>query len=106
MKKYVLSILFLAMCAWAYALSASSVDIGSSCVNIVSNLRRGDSSDEVYTLQEFLFVQEFLSEKPTGFFGDLTKQAVKDYQKSIGIKESGMAYELTRHSIFDQTCSN
>jgi murein L,D-transpeptidase YcbB/YkuD len=105
MKKYVICFFFYTSWVNVSAISLDAADIGSSCINIKTNLKRGDASAEVYKLQEFLFVQDLLSEKPTGFFGDLTKQAVKEYQNSIGIKETGMVYELTRQAIFTETCN-
>ena len=75
-----------------------------SCTDIKTNLHRGFETSQVSKLQEFLIEKGFLSEKATGFFGDLTIKAVKAYQQSLGLKETGMVYDLTRQAIKTETC--
>ena len=49
------------------------------CASAASaELRRGDSGDGVYALQELLFESGWLFELPDGAFGRNTEQAVKD----------------------------
>ena len=36
----------------------------------------------------------------TGYFGDLTEQAVKDYQKAAGLEETGVADHKTIVTLF------
>jgi peptidoglycan hydrolase-like protein with peptidoglycan-binding domain len=76
----------------------------TSCVDIPHNLIRGAESDYVTTLQDFLFDKGFLNEVSTGFYGDKTVEAVKDYQASKGLPVTGMVYDFTRQAIVLDTC--
>ena len=85
---------------------ASNGDTPSSCVEIGTNLHRGKETSTVKKLQSFLYQKGFLLESPTGFYGDATIEAVKMYQGSRGITESGMVYEATRQMIKAESCGN
>jgi peptidoglycan hydrolase-like protein with peptidoglycan-binding domain len=76
----------------------------TSCVDIPRNLIRGSESSYVTTLQNFLFNTGFLNETSTGFYGDKTVEAVKDYQASKGLPVTGMVYDFTRQAIVADTC--
>ena len=41
---------------------------------------------------------------PNGYFGDGTFSAVKKYQKSVGLSQSGGVLPLTRAAIQKETC--
>ena len=56
-----------------------------------AELRRGDSGDEVYVLQELLFETGWLFELPDGAFGKNTEQAVKNYECHAGLPADGIA---------------
>ncbi len=57
---------------------------------ISKNLSRGSKTSEVSTLQQFLISQSLLSsDSVTGFFGPLTEEAVKAFQRKYGIVSSG-----------------
>ena len=56
-----------------------------------AELRRGDSGDEVYALQELLFEAGWLFEVPDGAFGKNTEQAVKDYENYAQLPVDGIA---------------
>lgn len=56
-----------------------------------AELRRGDSGDGVYALQELLFESGWLFELPDGAFGKNTEQAVKDYERYAGLPVDGVA---------------
>ena len=75
------------------------------CVDLTENLVRGTESSSVLKLQEFLIAKGLLNYQATGFFGDLTLGAVKSYQASVGLPQTGMVYEMTRASIKKETCS-
>jgi hypothetical protein len=75
-----------------------------SCVNIPRNLIRGSESSYVTTLQDFLSSKGFLKESSTGFYGDKTVEAVKDYQASKGLPTTGMVHDFTRQAIVTDTC--
>ncbi len=97
MKKILLSIIFV--------LSTSSVYAGG-CLDLQTNLSKGDESDRVLSLQNFLLEKGFLKAKPNGYFGPGTINAVKLYQKSVGLSSSGAVFPLTRASIKKDTCGN
>jgi peptidoglycan hydrolase-like protein with peptidoglycan-binding domain len=75
-----------------------------SCTDIPRNLIRGSESSYVTTLQDFLSSKGFLKESSTGFYGDKTVEAVKDYQASKGLPVTGMVYDFTRQAIVTDTC--
>ena len=91
----------------AYASSQAPQVLGAStmCVNLSSNLHRGAESSSVTKLQKFLSSKGFLTAEPTGFYGDMTVEAVKLYQSSVGITSTGMVYDLTRQAIKMETCN-
>jgi peptidoglycan hydrolase-like protein with peptidoglycan-binding domain len=60
---------------------------------------------EIKLLQTFLSTKGLLNDSVTGFFGDKTVSAVKLYQRSKGLPETGMVYDFTRESITAETCN-
>lgn len=75
----------------------------TACVTIARNMHRGAESTSVTTLQKFLQSKGLLTEV-TGFYGDKTIEAVKDYQGSKGLPVTGMVYDATREAIKGETC--
>jgi peptidoglycan hydrolase-like protein with peptidoglycan-binding domain len=55
-------------------------------------------------LQNFLRDKGFFDHESTGFYGDVTVQAVKKYQESVGLPATGMVYDFTRSAIELETC--
>lgn len=49
----------------------------------------GQEGDEVLHFQEILYYTDYLKVKPQGIFDEETKNALMDYQKAKGLKESG-----------------
>ncbi len=76
----------------------------SRCVSLGDNFHRGNESTLTKELQQFLIQKGFLKEAVSGFYGDKTVDAVKAYQRSAGLKETGMVYDLTRKAIEADTC--
>jgi hypothetical protein len=74
------------------------------CVNLTENMYKGVELDSVVKLQNFLLQKGFLTTTPTGFYGDKTVTAVKDYQTSKGLPVTGMVYDFTRQAIQAETC--
>ena len=94
-------------CSNSVSLSATSKVLGdfASCVDISSNLYRGQESEDVKSLQNFLSSKNLLSkEYITGVYRDKTVEAVKDYQASKGLPTTGMVYDFTRKAIEEETC--
>ena len=61
------------------------------CAAALADVSRGDRGEEVRYLQWLLFENGWLFEEPDGVFGRRTEQAVKDYQRSKGLEETGAA---------------
>lgn len=75
------------------------------CVDLPKTLSKGMESSHVLVLQNFLVGKGLLKANPTGYFGVGTFNAVKAYQKSVGIQQTGTVGVLTRASIKKDTCS-
>jgi hypothetical protein len=78
--------------------------VSSQCVNLPYNHHRGHESANVRMLQTFLSEHGLLGEV-TGFYGDKTIGAVKAYQLSKGLPQTGMVYERTREAIKNDSCT-
>lgn len=85
---------------------APSVDL---CVDLKNNLylRSTDSktNDEVSLLQDFLS-DKYFKQEPTGYFGQATLRAVRNFQKQNNIKDSGYVGPITRAKIKDISCNS
>jgi peptidoglycan hydrolase-like protein with peptidoglycan-binding domain len=75
-----------------------------ACVDLPTNFHRGAENPNVEMLQSFLMSKGFLNEKPTGFYGDKTVEAVKDYQASRKLPITGMMFDFTRKEIKNESC--
>jgi peptidoglycan hydrolase-like protein with peptidoglycan-binding domain len=84
--------------------SVLGVSTSAMCTNLPSNLHRGAESQVVASLQSFLLEKGLLEGEATGFYGDKTVEAVKDYQASIDLPQTGMVFALTREAIRAETC--
>ena len=62
----------------------------------------GSKSDEVRCLQNYLKATGFLSVTPTGTFGPLTRDAVKAWQKSKGVAQTGAMDASSRAHFNDE----
>src|SRR3989338_6784263 len=112
MKKYI-GILFVLSFPVVPAFSFAQVgDVdpnpASDCVALQNNLRYRDrdvnKNGEVSTLQDFLQSQGYLKSDPSGYFGLLTFQAAKDFQKDNGISPTGYIGTITKAKIKALTC--
>lgn len=81
-----------------------------TCLNIQGNLMFGSTdtatTEDVTLLQQFLQEEGYLKSSPTGFYGNLTRTAVKDYQNSNGIPSSGYLGPITRAKMRDFSCGS
>ena len=57
----------------------------------LSTLRKGDKSDEVLVLQQYLMRYGYLTNNPDGQFGSGTERAVKLFQEANGLTADGIA---------------
>jgi hypothetical protein len=80
----------------------------SSCVHLVHELtyRSRDiyTNGDVSALQDFLQANNYLNSEPTGYFGLLTTQAVKNFQIANGINSTGYVGPLTKARIQALSC--
>jgi peptidoglycan hydrolase-like protein with peptidoglycan-binding domain len=59
----------------------------------------------VFSLQSWLSENGYLSAKPTGYFGTLTRDAVKHFQRDAGLPETGYFGMLTRAEVAKRLCA-
>jgi len=75
---------------------------GYSCIYISSNLSLGSRGSEVSTLQQFLVNQNYPgagSWMVTGYFGRATEAAVRTFQVSRGLLQTGIVDAATRSAL-------
>jgi hypothetical protein len=65
-------------------------------VSISRYLTVGSRGEDVTRLQYFLNMRGFLTASPTGYYGLLTRTAVKKYQASYGVSQTGSVGPVTR----------
>lgn len=65
-------------------------------------LRRGDENGRVAELQTRLRRLGYFSGKSTGYFGKVTYNAVKDFQKVAGLEVTGVATVKTQELLFSK----
>ncbi|MGM0629485.1 MAG: MliC family protein, partial [Patescibacteria group bacterium] len=84
-----------------------------NCLKIGRMIRNGSAGSDVEELQKFLKEEgDFDYEKTTGYYGPITEQAVKKFQKRKGIVANGSPEETgygqvgpkTRAAIHQSTC--
>ena len=86
-------------------LDSVGVNIFGSSLEYPEALRLGDENDQVSTLQYFLSViSEFYETVPsvpiTGYFGDLTQQAVIAFQRQAGLVADGVVGRRTWDELY------
>ena len=108
MKKiYVL--LLLGICLSSVEVFATAQNTSSSCLLLTSTLRVGSrdstTQGQVSKLQQFLKDRGHLSDAPTGYFGVLTKNAVRSFQKERALETVGFVGPATRLVIKSMSCT-
>ena len=68
-------------------------------VNASADLMRGSKGEEVEALQNMLYDMGYLSEMADGQFGGKTEEAVKEYQRSTGLEETGVVTDELMEEI-------
>ena len=69
-------------------------------------LKNGDNGDPVFKMQAALFELGFLTVEYDGLYGDVTAQAVKDFQKKNSLPETGDADTKTLALLFSGSALN
>lgn len=77
--------------------SSSSSSSGGSSQSSV--LRKGDENEAVKAMQKKLIALGFLDTDATGRFGSATKEAVKAFQKSVGLSADGVVGSSTMSAL-------
>lgn len=90
----------------APSMSGQVLGASSMCVDLPFNFHRGNQSPSTKKLQEYLTAKGYFDGGATGFYGDKTVAAVKDYQRAKGLPETGMVYDFTRSAIKEESCRN
>lgn len=85
--------------AWLTASVNGAVLADPNTDNIV--IKKGESSDNVILLQMRLRDLGYYNYKITGFFGDFTGDALKDFQKTNSIEADGVAGEKTLDALYN-----
>ncbi|OGG73905.1 hypothetical protein A3A40_01010 [Candidatus Kaiserbacteria bacterium RIFCSPLOWO2_01_FULL_54_20] len=81
----------------------------AGCVVLSSDLSFGSRGSEVTKLQQFLVSQNYPgggSWMVTGYFGNATVQAVRNFQQSAGIPTTGFVDGQTRSAIQSRSCGS
>ena len=73
--------------------------LGASTYNFTQNLQLGSTNSDVTQLQTILIADGFLNGTATGYFGALTKAALKLYQAKNGISQTGTVGPATRAQL-------
>jgi peptidoglycan hydrolase-like protein with peptidoglycan-binding domain len=71
---------------------------------VARNLSLGKSGEDVATVQDYLFDQDFLQAQPNGYYGYATQNAVKLFQSRYGIRATGTVGPETRNLINNLIC--
>lgn len=95
----------------AQTVTSQGVSSKKTCTKFINSLGMGDGfknnkSDLVHDLQKVLFDKGYLKVNPTGYFGRLTSQAVKAYQKDNNISQTGYVGEKTRGALQNHFCDD
>ena len=70
-------------------------------LTLYKTLEFGSSGNDVYKLQRALYSLGYYDDDIDGRFGTGTQDAVKAYQKSIGLESDGKAGTLTLNALYD-----
>ena len=90
----------------ATSTTTSLITTNINCANLTSDLKIGQSSTYVTSLQNFLYKNGYLTVAPTGYFGSMTLTAVKAFQSANGLSADGYAGAITRAKIQSLDCKS
>jgi peptidoglycan hydrolase-like protein with peptidoglycan-binding domain len=71
--------------------------------NAVALLKQGDRGSEVTRVQQRLQNLNYFEDKPTGYFGDVTENAIKRFQRDRGLKPDGILGPDTEAALFGES---
>ena len=93
---------FIFLCVASMSVLAAQA---AGCPSFDQNLTRGAENASVLSLQQFLAGKGYLSASPNGYFGPATFAAVKLYQKSVGLPQTGAVLSMTRAALLKESCA-
>lgn len=67
---------------------------------VYEGLKTEDEGSAVVRLQNALIALEFLEDEPTGVYDSKTKQAVRRFQKEVGLEQTGEADVTTQYVLY------
>lgn len=70
-------------------------------IGALAEVRRGDSGEDVFEIQQLLFETGFLFEEPDGRFGKNTQSAVEWFQHTWNLPVTGVVTEEDRMAMYD-----
>lgn len=84
----------------------SHVPLELKCDNVQANLRQNARGESVRVLQQILKDKGYLeSDNVSGFYGPVTREAVRKFQKDNGLEQVGFVGPKTR-ALFMAKCGN
>jgi flagellum-specific peptidoglycan hydrolase FlgJ len=75
-------------------------NVFSKIKNGSESISPGDSGEKVKLIQAKLKEKGFFKEEPTGKYGNVTQEAVKDFQKKNGLTVDGIVGQMTYSKLF------
>ena len=85
-----------------------NVEDNPACTVLESNLQYPTLENkkiEVTRLQRFLFQEKYFVLQPTGYFGAITRDAVKAFQEKTNLPVTGVVDSTTRNKIQELSCA-
>jgi len=90
----------------ALALGTVAVGLVGTTTNALALLKQGDRGTEVTRVQQRLQRLDYFEEQPTGYFGDITENALKRFQRDRGLKPDGILGPNTEAALFGESQPN
>lgn len=87
----------IAACAMSLALALTTMNISAAPL-----LNIGSRGDEVSKVQQTLLEKGYFQHEVTGYYGHITKDAVRRFQRDAGIGIDGIVGPITRDALWQQ----
>lgn len=68
---------------------------------LAETIRQGDSGQEVTEVQQRLQELNYFNQQPTGYFGQITEEAVIRFQQDQGLEPDGIVGRSTKSALFN-----
>ncbi|MEQ8757991.1 MAG: peptidoglycan-binding protein [Coleofasciculus sp. G1-WW12-02] len=82
-----------------FAIILSSLGITDKAV--AQTLQQGSRGSQVFEIQQRLRELGYFNQQPTGYFGQITTDAVRQFQRSQGLVADGIVGQRTQSFLFD-----